>query len=603
MAYIDDYLLGQFEAFARWREQLLIAGERESAALYENPRVPMMLRVNDPSWQAETPQYEERFRIGNIVACSGTRSTLYGLNDDPRVIAVEASRITGYQDCGVSVPSVKGNIVHRPPISELGDFAIIGIIDGGIDLQHEAFLGKRVGGRKQCRIRAIWDQRTSVGPSPSGFSFGTHYTASDIQAFIDDPSSIPSELRENNEHGTHVTSIAAGRGTANFEGFSGGMAPEADIVVVIPDLKTYPPDPHSLGYSQCHCAALAYIKQFAEQHNKPVVVNMSLGMNAGGHDGGSLLETTIDSISQIGRVPGFVVVKSAGNERGQHRHACLTVATGVTETLEWESSRGDVGVNHADYLEVWFKSCDQIRFRLTSSCGDVSKSWVHNSAPHDVGSFINSHDEFQLRLTRHHHDNGDSCLAVRRWNTTTNGLSVGKWQLEIEALSIKSNGVIHAWIDRQPTRRPKFSNHRNSQSDETTISVPGTAISSITVGATARDGTGVASFSSFGPTRDMREKPDICAPGDSIKGAEAGTLNRIMPESGTSMAAPHVTGAIALALSRRAKQRQRDKTIQMFNGVQIKAAICQAAQNFTGRWNPKSGYGLLDAEALLKALD
>jgi serine protease AprX len=102
-----------------------------------------------------------------------------------------------------------------------------------------------------------------------------------------------------------------------------------------------------------------------------------------------------------------------------------------------------------------------------------------------------------------------------------------------------------------------------------TINDPGNADLAITVGATHRNMPhvyGVSYFSSKGPTGDGRDKPDLVAPGEKILSCAAGknrskgaeqvkkqTGNDFDPDyvedSGTSMAAPHVSGVIAAFLS------------------------------------------------------
>lgn len=99
-----------------------------------------------------------------------------------------------------------------------------------------------------------------------------------------------------------------------------------------------------------------------------------------------------------------------------------------------------------------------------------------------------------------------------------------------------------------------------------TINDPGNAELAITVGATHRDQPytyGVSYFSSKGPTGDGRQKPDVVAPGEKITSCAVGrAADKIggdlaqedaralyVDDDGTSIAAPHVSGAAAAFLS------------------------------------------------------
>lgn len=144
-----------------------------------------------------------------------------------------------------------------------------------------------------------------------------------------------------------------------------------------------------------------------------------------------------------------------------------------------------------------------------------------------------------------------------------------------------------------------------------TITDPGNAELAITVGSTHKQMPhtyGVSYFSSRGPTGDGRPKPDLLAPGERIVSCAAGTEadkyagvpaeGSATPvlyceQSGTSMAAPHVSGAIAAFLSVRREfigQPERIKEIFMANCIDLR------------RERSFQGAGLLDVMKVLQAV-
>jgi subtilisin family serine protease len=143
------------------------------------------------------------------------------------------------------------------------------------------------------------------------------------------------------------------------------------------------------------------------------------------------------------------------------------------------------------------------------------------------------------------------------------------------------------------------------------ISEPAHAEDCIAVGSTHRDAPhafGVTWTSSKGPTLDGRMKPDVVAPGEWITSAATGQFraeaglapkpkdhsrDRFLTyaeESGTSMAAPHVSGIIAAFLSARPEFIGRPR--------QVKELLTASATNL-GREPYAQGAGLVDLMRML----
>jgi serine protease AprX len=144
-----------------------------------------------------------------------------------------------------------------------------------------------------------------------------------------------------------------------------------------------------------------------------------------------------------------------------------------------------------------------------------------------------------------------------------------------------------------------------------TINDPGNAALGITVGATHRDSPhtfGVSYFSSKGPTGDGRLKPDVVAPGERITSCAAGRQVALIEsgfadaidgrplyidDSGTSMAAPHVSGAIAAFLSIRGEFIGRP--------ADVKQIFMQNATSL-GRERYFEGHGMVDLMRAIQAV-
>ncbi len=473
-----------------------------------------------------------------------------------------------------------------------GRGALIGIIDSGFDLTHPSFLDVR--GR--TRILAAWDQVNLGGStvrSPLGFGYGVEYTGAMIDEHV--AAQIAVVVRNHEDagaHGTYVAGIAAGNGAPH--GVYKGVAPNADLILV-----TYRNDV-PVGESTYVLDAINYIQNLARALGRPVVINLSQGDNLGSHDGTSLLERTIDYVIEEGSV---LVVVSAGNERDgpASHHAQGKVEQGRELALSFTLTAGPGRVVDGDTIELWYGAGDSFAVALQTPGGKRS-DFVEPDGGNVVIEFPVG-NRAHVRSQSSHPTNGDNRIGIVL--ERGEGWEAGLWQLILRGDKAE-RGDFDAWADRP--NAVTVIDFRSNQCDASTITLPGNSRHAVTVGgfisrpSLCNDNREVkgdfAPGSSTGPTRDGRIKPDLTAPGSLVMAPRIrrnGYPTRYDPMSGTSMAAPHVTGVVALLWS-------------LWPGLaarQIRDALLSTARNdaFTGVTpNTKWGQGKLDARAAYEAL-
>jgi len=415
---------------------------------------------------------------------------------------------------------------------------------------------------------------------------------------------------DNVGHGTHVAGTASGNGRGTGGGVPAetytGMAPEADLIVVKGG-RTDDAGPLTSDV----VGALAFIDQKAAESGKPYVVNMSLGTHIGPHDGTSTDEQAIDGLVGSGK-PGKAIVVSAGNEGDEHTHASGQVPQGGTNDVSFEVSRPTLVL-----VDVWYAGSDTfgIGFRDPTGAGlDPTPILPGGDACYAGGS-----NRVCIISKANNPNNGDKEISLLFFAVTT-----GRWRFILHSNTVV-DGHFDAWI-----QGAEFS---TDVDDRMRIGMPGTARNAITVGAyvtkdqwtdvngilrrctdilsasTCAPAVGdLAAFSSDGPTRDGRQKPEITAPGQMIASsysaqAQVGGRFSMFPSDqwvvqdskhgvslGTSFSAPHVTGAVALLF----------ELNQGLNATEMRDLLTRHARtnSFTGAVpNNRWGYGKLDVLA------
>ena len=175
-----------------------------------------------------------------------------------------------------------------------------------------------------------------------------------------------------------------------------------------------------------------------------------------------------------------------------------------------------------------------------------------------------------------------------------NGLPIRRIPIVFAAGNARNDGVCGM------STAAGFPNYRS-------VVAPGTAKNVITVGAIDADTNGMTEFSSWGPTANGRIKPDVVAPGcRALKDGDQGIVstvpaNTIGRSCGTSMAAPAVTGVIALMIEKMVKLGQKKADVLPST---YKALLIHGAEDL-GRAGPdfEFGYGRVRLGPTLKLMD
>lgn len=404
-----------------------------------------------------------------------------------------------------------------------GKGVIVAIIDSGIDFAHPDFRNED----GSSRILYLWDQ-TETGTPPAGFIAGAEYSQQQLNEALNSPRPLDVvNSTDRNGHGTAVAGIAAGNGRAS-DGVNMGVAPQADIIAVKVGSKGY----QSFGRTTELMRAIKYVIDKARQRNQPITVNMSFGMNNGSHRGDSLFETYLSEISTEWK---NCIIIPTGNEGAAAHHYAGQISSNQTSDIEFFTVAGI----EQFYLSMWKNFTDSLSVELLFPSG--ASSGVINIESQMKRVRINN-----LVLTvifgqpSHYSIHQEILFTIK---ATTGTISPGVWKLRLIASNVV-DGNFEIWLPtlEEVTARTYFS----SPSINNTMTIPSTAQKVIKVaGYNDRVGN-IAEFSGVGSINPVLPNPDLAAPAVGILTAKSG--GGYDSYTGTSMAAPFVTGAAALIM-------------------------------------------------------
>ena len=445
-----------------------------------------------------------------------------------------------------------------------GEGILVGFLDTGIDYTHNAFKDDE----GNTRIEYIYDLEN-----------GVVYDKNKINEALksEDPFSIVPEI-DLSGHGTHVAGIACAGGNINFDNY--GVAYKSSIAMV----KITGENSLRAALSTQLMRGLKFLMDKSNEINKPLVVNISLSTNDGSHNGSSLLEKYIQTFTQLQKA---VIVVAAGNEGNSAHHVGGKMKK--EEDLDLNIGDGEKGIILDFFKPVLVDVSVEVISPTGISTGPMglSESYKERFVGREkIVVYSTGPKPFDIQ--------GQTTISILPLGDT---ITSGGWRIIVRKLN-NNEGYFDVWlpIAEGLNERTRFL----QPSVYNTLGIPATVEGVISVGSYNFLNNNLSAFSGRGVVRpEWLIKPDLVAPGENILSTveEQGFDTK----SGTSMAAPQVSGICAL-LFEWGIIRNNDPFLY---GERIKYYLIKGAKRtiFGEAYpNPDLGYGFVCLDRTMELL-
>lgn len=404
---------------------------------------------------------------------------------------------------------------------------------------------------------------------PERYGIGAEYTNAEIDEALALPRAERSRLIPTTDsrtgHGTAVAGIAAGNGRGSASKRYRGIAVDSELLIV--KLAN-----SGDGYSKTTevMMGLDYVLHKALELEVPVCINLSFGNNYGPHNGQSLFENYITELNGIWKNS---IIIATGNEGDKRHHASADLKQGET-SIQFAVAAAERTL----LIQIWKQYVDTFRVEL------VSPSGRRYPVPTEPGESINQGVQIYYgevspyRMTQE--------IYFRWLSSASEAIESGIWRMDLQPIEIR-DGRVNLWMSGSEVIGAGTGFLRPET--EMTMTIPSTTDKVISVGAYDAATGIIPAFSGRGKTADGRLGITMVAPGVDVQSPAPG--GGYTSNTGTSMAAPFVTGAAALLMEWGIVQGNDP----YLYGEKLKAYLMKGARGLAGEEMPsvRQGWGAL----------
>lgn len=425
-------------------------------------------------------------------------------------------------------PTNQYRVRSYPEYELTGKGVLVGIIDTGINYTNPVFVRPD----NTTKIKYIWDQSIDSENYPEGIFYGTEYTSDEINLALQ--SENPLDVVPSTDYigqGTAMASVSAGFQIVE-QGFSGVSIDASLIIVKLKPAKTYIRDFYGIpNDAVCYqvndiMMGIEYLINKAKKLQSPIAICIGVASSQGSHKGEDIFS---NYLVENGNRTGVAIIVAGGNEGDQKHHYYGEISPPkIYDIVELQVGKPDKNFT----MELWGQLPNLLTVEIYSPRGEL----LYELQPDFSGqrNMTITYEEARIYIDSYISETySEEQLILFRFKNMKEGI----WRFRVSGTRDLISSF-HIWLPI--TNFISTETYFLRPNPNTTLSIPGNAMNTITIASYDPVNRIIAFSSGRGFTSINLPKPDVTAPGVNI--LTPSVNNSFEPLSGTSLAAAYAAG-------------------------------------------------------------